>query len=105
MYELDHGERYWFDPSDERVMTENNRNFEQVPPEEQLFYRYFRAAGSDEEGEWLSPAEILNRMQRYSSIPLSTKKVNVFGRTLQKHEIPFRHTRFGTMYHVVECDG
>lgn len=56
MYELDHGERYWFDPSDERVMTENNRNFEQVPPEEQLFYRYFRAAGSDEEGEWLSPA-------------------------------------------------
>ena len=50
MYELDHGERYWFDPSDERVMTENNRNFEQVPPEEQLFYRYFRAAGSDEGG-------------------------------------------------------
>ncbi|CDD91008.1 virE N-terminal domain protein [Bacteroides intestinalis CAG:315] len=104
MYELDHGERYWFDQSDERIMTENNHDFEQIPPEEQLFYRYFRIAKNDEEGEWLSSAEILNRIRRYSAIPLSTKKVNVFGRILQKHEIPSKRTRFGTLYHVVECD-
>lgn len=104
MYELDHGERYWFDQQDERIMTENNRDFEQIPPEEQLFYRYFRLAQNEEEGEWLSPAEILNRMKRYSAIPLSTKKVSVFGRILQKHGIPSKRTRFGTLYHVVECD-
>lgn len=104
MYELDHGERYWFDQEDERIMTENNRDFEQIPPEEQLFYRYFRIAASEEEGEWLSSADILNRIRRYSAIPLSTKRVNVFGRILQKHEIPSRRTRFGTLYHVVECD-
>lgn len=104
MYELDHGERYWFDQSDERIMTENNHDFEQIPPEEQLFYHYFRIAKEDEEGEWLSSAEILNRIRRYSAIPLSTKKVNVFGRILQKHEIPSRRTRFGNLYHVVECD-
>lgn len=104
MYELDHGERYWFDQQDERIMTENNRDFEQIPPEEQLLYRYFRAVTNEEEGEWLSPAEILNRMKRYSAIPLSAKKVNVFGRILQKHGIPSRRTRFGTLYHVVECD-
>lgn len=40
MHELDHGERYWFDQSDERIMTENNHDFEQIPPEEQLFYHY-----------------------------------------------------------------
>lgn len=103
MYELDHGERYWFDQQDERIMTENNRDFEQTPPEEQLFYRYFRAAQDDEEGEWLSSAEILDRMKRYSAIPLSSKRVNVFGRILQKHEIPSRRTRYATLYHVVEC--
>lgn len=37
MYELEHGERYWFDEQDELIMTENNREFEQVPTEEQLF--------------------------------------------------------------------
>lgn len=104
MYKLDHGERYWFDQQDERIMTENNRDFEQTPPEEQLFYRYFRLAQNEEEGEWLSPAEILNRMKRHSAIPLSTKKVSVFGRILQKHRIPSKRTRFGTLYHVVECE-
>lgn len=41
MYELEHGERYWFDQEDEKIMMENNREFEQVPPEEQLFFVIF----------------------------------------------------------------
>lgn len=101
MYELDHNERYWFTTEDERIMTENNREFEQISPEEQLFYRYFRPARENEEGEWLSPAEILEDMQRNSSKPLSAKKVSVFGRTLQKHGIPSKRVRRGTVYHVV----
>ena len=39
LYELEHGERYWFDQEEEKIMVENNREFEQVPPEEQLFFR------------------------------------------------------------------
>lgn len=102
MHEIDNGERYWFNQQEERIMTENNRDFEQVTAEEQLFHRYFRIADNDREGEWLSPAEILDRMKRYSGISLSPKRVSVFGRILQKHEIPSRRNRFGTMYHVVE---
>lgn len=102
MYELDHNERYWFTSEDERIMTESNREFEQVSPEEQLFYRYFRPARENEEGEWLSPAEILEDMQRNSSKPLSAKKVSVFGRILQKHGIPSKRVRRGTVYHVVK---
>ena len=81
-------------------MVENNREFEQVPPEEQLFFRYFRAA-QPEEGEWLSPAEIMEDIQKGSSIPMSVKRVNSFGRILKKQEIPSKHTRSGTLYHVV----
>ena len=101
MYELEHGERYWFDQEDEKIMMENNREFEQVPPEEQLFFRYFRAAQPDE-GEWLSPAEIMEDIQRNSSIPMSVKRVNSFGRILKKQEIPSKHVRSGTLYHVVK---
>ena len=36
MYELEHGERYWFDQEEEKTWWKNNREFEQVPPEEQL---------------------------------------------------------------------
>lgn len=102
MYELEHGERYWFDQADEKIMIENNREFEQVPPEEQLFFRYFRAAEPKEEGEWLAPAEIMEHIQRNSGISLSVKRVNVFGRILRKQEIPAKHTRKGVVYHVVK---
>ena len=69
MYELDHGERYWFDQSEEQIMTRSNREFEQVSLEEQLFYRYFRPAKEKEDGEWLSPAEILEDIKKNSAIP------------------------------------
>ncbi|WP_291527871.1 BT4734/BF3469 family protein [Bacteroides sp. UBA939] len=105
MYELGHGERYWFDQTDERIMTENNREFEQIPPEEQLFYRYFRPAEENEEGEWLSPAEILEEIQRNSAIPISAKRVSVFGRILQKHGVRSKRTRKGTEYCVVRNAG
>ncbi len=100
MYELDHGERYWFDRKEEQLMTESNREFEQVSLEEQLFYRYFRPAKEKEDGAWLSPAEILDEIGRKSAISLSNKRVSVFGRVLRKHEIPSKRVRSGTVYHV-----
>lgn len=100
MHELDRGERYWFDQTEERIMTENNREFEQVSLEEQLFFRYFRPVAEEENGEWLSPAEILEDIKRSSAIPLSNKRVSVFGRILRKHEIPSKRVRTGTIYHV-----
>lgn len=104
MYELEHGERYWFDEQDELIMTENNREFEQVPAEEQLFYKYFRPAGEEEEGEWLSPAEILEEIQKNSKLSISGKKVSVFGRILQKQGVRSRRTRRETEYCVVRME-
>lgn len=74
MYELDHGERYWFDQSEEQIMTKSNREFEQVSLEEQLFYRYFRPAKEKEDGEWLSPAGDFGRYKEKQCIPLSNKR-------------------------------
>lgn len=101
MYELEHGERYWFNQADERIMTENNREFEQLSLEEQLFYRYFSPAKEKEEGEWISPAEILEILRQKTGITLSNKQVSSFGRTLRKHDIQSKHARNGTLYHIV----
>lgn len=96
------GERYWFDYEEEKILTENNRAFEQIPAIEQLFHQYFRAVEPDEEGEALSPVEILEYIQKRSSIPLSVSKINHFGRLLQKNGIHATHTRKGNVYRVVK---
>ena len=67
MFTQDSPERYWFDQSEEQIMTKSNREFEQVSLEEQLFYRYFRPAKEKEDGEWLSPAEILEDIKKNST--------------------------------------
>lgn len=102
MYEIYHGERYWFDEKDEDILRQSNREFEQMPPAIQLFYHYFKAAGDDREGEFLSPMEILDYLQKRTTISLSSGKANHFGRLLQKAGIPSRHTNKGTVYRVVK---
>ena len=102
MYEIYHGERYWFDEKDEDILRQSNREFEQTPPAIQLFYHYFKAAGDDREGEFLSPMEILDYLQKRTTISLSSGKANHFGRLLQKAGIPSRHTNKGTVYRVVK---
>ena len=74
MYEIYHGERYWFDDKDEAILTQGNREFEQTPPAIQLFYRYFKVAGDDKEGEFLSPVEILDYLQKTISEGCFRKK-------------------------------
>lgn len=87
-----HGERYWFDDKDEAILAQGNREFEQTPPAIQLFYRYFKVAGDDKEGEYLSPVEILDYLQKRTTITLSSGKAHHFGRLLQKEGIPCKHT-------------
>lgn len=95
MYEIYHGERYWFDDKDEAILTQANREFEQTPPAIQLFYHYFKAAKEDGEGEYLSPVEILDYLQKRTTITLSSGKAYHFGRLLQKEKIPCKHTNNG----------
>ena len=82
--------------------TQGNREFEQTPPAIQLFYRYFKVAGDDKEGEFLSPVEILDYLQKRTTIALSSGKAYHFGRLLQKEGIPCKHTKKGTVYRVVK---
>ena len=85
MHALQKGERYWFDDEDEAVLKETNREFEQISPVEQLFHCYFRLPETVEEGEWMSPMQILEFLHsKNKEVKLTDGSVKHFGRILKK---------------------
>ena len=101
MHDLYKGERYWFDPEDEKVMNESNQEFQVMPIAEQLFHEYFRAATEGEECEQFLAIEILEQVQHDSKIRVSDCNIIQFGRILQKNRVPYVHTKRGNVYRVV----
>ena len=96
------GERYWLDDSDEAILKQTNREFEQPTPLEQLFLCHFHPAENEEEGDWMTPMEILSFLQTNTKDRLSINKVALFGRALHKLGISSRRKTRGTEYHVVK---
>ena len=101
MHDLYKGERYWFDPEDEKVMNESNQEFQVMPIAEQLFHEYFRAATEGEECKQFLAIEILEQVQHDSKIRVSDCNIIQFGRILQKNRVPSVHTKRGNVYRVV----
>lgn len=96
------GERYWLDDSDEAILKQTNREFEQPTLLEQLFLCHFHPAENEEEGDWMTPMEILSFLQTKTKDRLSINKVALFGRALHKLGISSRRKTRGTEYHVVK---
>lgn len=97
------GERYWLTREEEKTITLQNEVFEQVPVEEQLFLQYFRLLSEeDETGEWLSAAEIMQRIRKRSHLTFSNTSINAFGRLLRRNNVRSRHTVRGNLYYVKE---
>ena len=95
------GERYWFDDTDEAILRETNREFEQMSPVEQLFHCYFRSPEEGEEGEYLSPMQILEHLRsKNKDIKLTASNVNHFGRILRKNNLEYKRTCKGIVYWV-----
>ncbi|EKU92621.1 hypothetical protein HMPREF9447_00278 [Bacteroides oleiciplenus YIT 12058] len=96
------GERYWFDDTDEAILKESNREFEQISPLEQLFHCYFRSPEEGEMGEWMTSMEIIEYLQGKSkTISLSNSSISTFGRILKKNQIESKRTKRGMQYEVM----
>ena len=97
-------ERYWFTHEEEAAIAADNLQFQQIPPEEQLFMQYFRIPKERETGEFLLAIEILERIKRKNRDFNYTKGIICnFGRILKKHDIPTRRTSKGNQYQVIEA--
>lgn len=103
LHALASGRRYWFTHEEEELLTQQNNAFQQLPPAEQLFLRYFRPAEEEEaEAERLSAVEILQRIRNRSSVKLPPTTITFFGRLLQRHKVKKVHTAKGNFYWVAE---
>lgn len=102
MSDICNGERYWLDDKDEAILKQTNQEFEQISPLEQLFRCYFSSAKNENDGEWLTPMEILSYLQTKTKDNLAINKIAYFGRTLQKLNIPCKKASRGTLYHLMK---
>ena len=98
------GERYWLTREEEKSVTLQNEEFEQIPVEEQLLLQYFKPVfdDRDETGEWLSVAEVMQRIRKRSRLTFGNTTINAFGRLLRRNNIPSRHALRGNLYHMKE---
>lgn len=79
-----------------------NEDFRQRPLYEDLFYRYYRPASEEEQGERISAGELYLSLQRKSGVKLAPGKIAHFGRFLKSAVERKAHTRRGVLYSVVE---
>ena len=80
---------------------QENRRFQQLPLEEQLFLLYYRKPECGEAGEWLSSSEILLNIRKLSGVKFGNVHISRFGRILQQYDIPRKHTNRGNIWQIM----
>ena len=101
VHAITHGERYWLDETDEALLKESNKEFQQSTPLEQLFLLHFEAASPEtNDGQWMMTMEIFEYLQSKTRDKLPIGKTAYLGRMLQKWEIPHKRGRQGSYYYL-----
>lgn len=100
LQELEEGKPYWFTEEEVEQIMESNQQFMHVELTEQLFKEYFRKPMEDQEGEWMSPTEILRRVKlQRGDLDMSVER---FGRYLKNMtSLPCRRGKRSMQYKVV----
>lgn len=97
---LAQGERHWFTRDEEQKITENNKEFDQKQPEEELLLRYFAVPDENGPFEWLTLVDIYRHIQKQSGTKLGVKRMNYFGRFLRKYGFEQKRLSSGRIYKV-----
>jgi hypothetical protein len=99
--ELDQKQPYWFTEEEVREIMESNRQFMQIDEQEQLFNEYFTAPQLPDEGEWISPTDILKHIRKVHNKNFNMS-LTTFGRFLKNMpDLPFRRGKNTSEYRVV----
>lgn len=100
LQELEEGKPYWFSEDEVQQIMESNKQFMHEELSEQLFREYFREPLDDEEGEWMSPTEILRKVKsQRDNLDMSVER---FGKYLSNmSSLPRRRGKHSTLYKVV----
>ena len=98
---LDDGERSYFDAEQVKLIMQSNCQFEVEMPIDQYFRLYFEPTEDEQEGEYLSAAEIFDFLKKQMGSSLKVNSLMGFGRKLANMS-ELKHKRFmdGTKYLV-----
>ena len=78
MHLLHQGFPYWFQQEEMRVLNKMNNLFRQSSPEEDWLIRLFEPCQADDpRATFLMPSEILTKLNAYSNMKLSIRKLNM----------------------------
>ena len=95
--------QWWFEPEEVKEIMAHNRSFEIIPPAVQYFKEHYEIPEREEDGVWLSPTNIYERLRRIAGSGLKANGVATFGRYLYNMPNLQRHrTANGMLYLVRE---
>ena len=99
--ELNRKMPYWFTDEDVKEIMVSNRKFLHTDEQEDILSECFRAPENDDEGEWLSPTEIMERIKKNhkGNLNMSLRSIGQYLRNLPN--IPFRKMHASNEYKVV----
>ena len=99
--ELDKKLPYWFTDEEVKEIMVSNRVFLHTDEQEDVLSECFRAPENDDEGEWLSPTEIMERIKKNhkGNLNMSLRSIGQYLRNLPN--IPFRKMHASNEYKVV----
>ena len=90
---LRNGEKSYFDAEQVKLIMKNNYQFEVVEPIDQYFQLYFDLVEDEEEGEYLTAAEIFDYLKKQIGSSLKVNSLMGFGRKLANMN-ELKHKRF-----------
>ena len=94
-------ERHWFTREEEAYITKSNLAFQQILPEEEIIFAYFRSPHAGEPFEELTCTEILERIRARRPDFKCTRSIAMrLGRILKKH-LSHRRGKNSTVYQVI----
>ena len=102
LYELEHGEPYFFSKDDEKEMQEHNLPYYIKTDLEKTITSYFRIPDNDEKGEKLTADIILKKLRTKHAKGVQNIAMNPFSKTLTRLFGKPEHARYGNLYLVEE---
>lgn len=96
------GFRYWFADADIAEINDNNEPFQQLCPEAELFYTYFRKPIRFELPLLLTCSEIVAKIAEKTRYPITSTGVNILGKMLKRDGFLCQKRHGKRLYAVIE---
>ena len=98
------GERDYLNKEEEKEVQRRNKAYYRQSPMEDVFHACFRRPKPEEEGDWMTAAEIFRLMNKRNASALRGISAKHLSFRLIAMGFKPRHTMYGNCYHVVRAE-